>query len=82
MKSPYITESGTQLINMLTMKPLNVDSNVEWNIIDKGDGDFKLENTFTDLNIDCAGARTAGKPCSTMKKKSKPTQFFYNIDLS
>ena len=66
---------------MLTMKPLNVDSNVEWTIRDMGDGEYQLENTFTELNIDCARARTAGKPCYTMEIKSKPTQIFFNIDI-
>ena len=66
---------------MLTMKPLNIDSNVEWLVETLDNGDYMLKNTFSDRIVDCFQARTAGTPCTTMKKNPKPTQTFFDISL-
>merc|ERR1712203_1299858 len=77
-----VSQSGTQLINMLTMKPLEVDANVEWKFIQKDDGDYMVENTTTGLYLDCGSAKNSGKPCKTKTSSNMSQQTFFMIPVA
>ena len=74
--------SGSQLINISTMKPLVVDGNVEWNFEQNDDGDFTMENVVTGLYVDCTKAKREGKPCKCSKRRNKDQQDFYKIEAA